>query len=67
MATRYRLESTADKNQASSVTRAEPDENGIALGRAPDNVLNIVYLSGESAGFARRLRFFPDRLNGSIR
>jgi len=39
------------------------DANAIAFGRTPQQVLNIVYLGGASAGFG----FFPNRVNGSIR
>ncbi len=39
------------------------DENALAFSRTFAQVLNIVYLGGESAGFG----FFPNRLNGRIR
>ncbi len=39
------------------------DANGIAYSRSPQQVLDIVYLGGESAGFG----FFPQRVNGTIR
>jgi len=38
------------------------DENGIAFGRTPEQVLNIVYLGGDASNFG----FFPNRVNGSI-
>lgn len=39
------------------------DANALAYSRTVAQVLNIVYLGGESAGFG----FFPNRLNGNIR
>jgi hypothetical protein len=39
------------------------DANGLAFGRTTQQVLNIVYLGGASAGYG----FFPNRLNGVIR
>lgn len=39
------------------------DANGIAYSRSPQQVLDIVYLGGEAAGFG----FFPQRVNGTIR
>jgi len=39
------------------------DANALAFSRTAEQVLNIVYLGGESADFG----FFPDRLNGTIR
>ena len=39
------------------------DANGVAFSRTPDQVLNIVYLGGEAAGFG----FFPNKLNGPIK
>lgn len=39
------------------------DANGIAFGRTPQQVLNIVYLGGAANDFG----FFPNRLNGAIR
>jgi hypothetical protein len=39
------------------------DANGIAFSRAPEQVLNIVYLGGSANAFG----FFPNRLNGVIR
>ncbi len=39
------------------------DANALAFSRTAEQVLNIVYLGGESSGFG----FFPDRLNGNIR
>lgn len=38
------------------------DANSLAFARTPDEVLNIVYLGGASAGYG----FFPNRLNGAI-
>ena len=38
------------------------DENGLVFARTFEQVLQIVYLGGESGGFG----FFPDRLNGLI-
>ncbi len=39
------------------------DQNGIAIERTPDEVLNIVYAGGAANGFG----FFPHRVNGAIR
>ena len=39
------------------------DANAIAFSRTPNQVLNIVYLGGEAAGFG----FFPEKLNGELR
>ena len=38
------------------------DKNGLAFARTTDQVLNIVYLGGEAAGFG----FFPQKLNGRL-
>ncbi len=39
------------------------DANALAFSRTPSQVLNIVYLGGEAAGFG----FFPEKMNGEIK